>query len=243
MGVERVVAVLLEVLDELLALGRHADGFRVHADHALHGRPPRPLGVGHDGRDLRQFVVLLLGQARIRGEDDVGLRLEHLRVGHAVGLVEERRGLGAEGRELLLDPGHHAVAVVVAPRRLRHPHGGDAEGERDFVIRPGHRRDPSRLGRDRRGAVGVFDLHGIGGVAARRIAGRRGFADFGLGGRLSARGLAGCGARGLGGGRCRRRRVAGGTGGQAHGGDGRRGQRCTDCTQGAPFGALLGERV
>ena len=147
----------VEVGDQLVALVRQADRGGVQADHVLVGGAPRHIRIGDDGRDLGQGVVLLLREAGVGREDDVrrgvgdGLEVD------AVGLVEEDRGFGAELVERVLDPGQHAVAVVVAPGRLAHADGDDSESERNLVVRPGDGRDALGLRLDRRLAVRVLD--------------------------------------------------------------------------------------
>ena len=52
----------------------HAHAAAFHLDGVAPRRRPRRLRVGDDRRDLAERVVVLLGQARVGGEDDVGLR-------------------------------------------------------------------------------------------------------------------------------------------------------------------------
>ena len=170
----------MQVLDQGLALVLEAEGLGVHLDHLVDRRAPGDLGVGDDRRDLGEGVVLLLRQAGVCGEDDVGLGVGDGLVVDAVGLVEQHRGVGAELVELVLDPGQHAVVVVVAPGRLAHADRHDAEGQRHLVVRPRDRRDALGLLGDRGLAVDVLDRDGEGvigcGVAAGVVgvvAGRR----------------------------------------------------------------------
>ena len=86
----------IEVVDKLFAFVFLADGLSVHLHHLFHGRSPWNIGVGHDGSDLGQRVVVLLRQARVGGQNDVRLGIGDLLEGDAVGFIEKRRGFSTE---------------------------------------------------------------------------------------------------------------------------------------------------
>ena len=165
----------VEVGDQLLALLGQAHRLAAHQDHVLDRRRPGDVRVGHDRGDLAERVVLVLGQAGVRRQDEVRLRGRDRLEGDAVGLVEEHRGLGAQLLELLLDPGQDAVIVVVAPARRAHADRHDAQGQRHLVVGPGDRGDPLGLGLDRGLAEGVLDGdgEGVGGRGGGRWCRRR----------------------------------------------------------------------
>ena len=147
----------LQLADELLALFLQAQALAVELDHLPPGGAPRGLGVGDDGRDLAEGVVLLLGQAGVAGQDDVGGGVGHGLEVDAIGLVEQHGGLGVEFLQLLLHPGQDAVVVVVAEVGGGHTDGDHAQCEGDLVVGPGDGGDALGLGLDGGGAQGVLD--------------------------------------------------------------------------------------
>lgn len=175
-----------------VALLRQPHALSVVADHVAPRRRPGGLRVGDGGGDLAQRVVVLLGEARIGGEDHVRVGVGHGLEIDAVGLVEQDGGLGAQFGELLGDPRQQAVTVVVAEVGGGHTDGHHAQREGNLVVGPVDGGDPLRLGRDGRGAEGVLDDEGValaGVRCARRGRLRRG--RSGLGGRGRVRGAGG----------------------------------------------------
>ncbi len=130
------------------------------------------LGLRDHGGELRQRLVLLLGEPAVHGQDQVRLErgdLLHLRSG--AGVLEHRRGLGPG--QLVLGP--RADGALVATEPLRGADRDRAEGEDRVLVGETHGDDPLRLGLDRRTAVlvGEGDREGGGAGAARLRVGFR----------------------------------------------------------------------
>src|SRR5699024_1322181 len=173
---------------------------RVGGDHVPPGGAPGDVRVGDRGGDLAEGVVVLLGQSRVGGQDHARAGVGHALEVDPVGLVEEHRRLGAQLLELRLDPGEHAVVVVVAEVRRRHPGGDHAERERDLVVRPGDGGDHVDRRRDLGGAEGVVDARRVAGAGCAGVAavpsggaGIRGGALGGAGGQGGGEGEGGAG--------------------------------------------------
>jgi hypothetical protein len=82
-------------------------------------RGPRLVGVGDGRGDLAEQFVLLLGDARVGRQDDVGRGLHELLIGRRLTIVGQDRGrLRAQLVERVGDPREHAV-LVRAVRLLR----------------------------------------------------------------------------------------------------------------------------
>ena len=123
--------------------------------------------------DLREGVVLVVGEAGVQGEDHV-----RLQGGDGLGvdalLAAQHLGLGPA--QQILRPGPHAVRVVAEPVGDAHRH--DAESEDRVLVGQAHRDDPLGQLLDGRRAVLVLDLDGEGGAVAR---GRGGVGRFVVG--------------------------------------------------------------
>ena len=90
-GLDRVLGGLEDRRGLLLA----AEGLADHLERGLPRGAPGLARVGHDGRDLGELVVLLLGHAGVGGEDQVGRELGDLLDRGSVGVVVARRLLAA----------------------------------------------------------------------------------------------------------------------------------------------------
>ena len=148
-----------------------ADGLAGHRDLVLPGGAPVDLAgrLGDDGRDLRERVVVLLVQAGVDREDQVGRERGDALVLDAVGEGENLGLLRAVER--LLGPREDRALVLAEP--LGGADGDDAERQQRVLLAQADDDDPLGLGLDRGLAELVVDRDREGARSGRRR-GRRG---------------------------------------------------------------------
>ena len=112
-------------------------------------------GLRDRGRDLRQRRVVVLGEARVQREDDVGPERGDALVVDRAGFADDFGRRATEHGELVLSPRPRGRRVTAEP--LGHADRDDAQREHGIVIGQPDGHDPFRRSIDRRRAVLVLD--------------------------------------------------------------------------------------